>query len=832
MVNRIARSARVLQLGLLILVSVPAGIVESASGSTAAGCPLIGDGERAGAPTSLHDFLTFGQGFAAQNHGQRWLMLFDGRGFLLDPLGADWSWGLELQSYGLDGSEQEVTQPLQSEACGPTLTYVWAEGFEEWFVNDGRGLEHGFTLTERPEGLRDADDSKFIIKLAIRGDLIPSTTSDRRGLLFADAREQSCVAYTGLVAFDADGKELEAELTLRDGEPRLAVELSGARYPVTIDPVAHQAYIKASNTGAVDFFGSSIAVSGNTLVIGAGGEGSASAGVDADQSDNSAESAGAVYVFVRGQGAWSQQVYIKASNAEAYDSFGVRVSTSGDTLVVGAPGESSAATGVDGDASDNSAQSSGAAYVFVRSQGGWSEQAFLKASNTAVGDNFGYAVAVSGDTVVVSAREEGSSSVGVDGAQSNDDAPSSGAAYVFVRSGTSWSQQAYLKASNTGAGDFFGWSVAAHEDRVVIGAPHEDSPAQPAGGGPNGNSVESNGAVYVFARQGSSWEQEAVLKPVVPALGQEFGRSVAIAGDTIVVGTSDHGAHVFVESAGTWILEQILVPAVIDAADGVGYSVALDGDSIVVGAPFEDSGATGVGGDPRDDRVHSAGAAYLFLRSAGVWNEAAFLKASNTMADQFFGGSLAVSDGVVVTSAMDDSAAVGLNGDASDTSALAAGAAHAFDIPTTGIDAFCFGDSSGATCPCFNFSSAGAGCQNSSGAGAMLESSGFACVGADLLSLHMTGSVVGAPGLLMQGSIAIGAGAPLGNGLLCLVPQRQWPVRTGDNSGSVTYGPGLLSMDPSVFPGATVLYQWWYRDTANTCGNGFNYSNGLSVTWQ
>src|SRR6185436_3414152 len=137
------------------------------------------------------------------------------------------------------------------------------------------------------------------------------------------------------------------------------------------------------------------------------------------------------------------------------DSFG-RVAVSGETVVVGAPAEGSNATGVNGNQSDNSATSSGAAYIFVRNGTNWSQQAYLKASNTGAGDAFGGSVAVSGDTVLVGAWGEDSDAIGVNGNQNNNNADRAGAAYVFVRSGTNWSQQAYLKASNTGAGDAFG----------------------------------------------------------------------------------------------------------------------------------------------------------------------------------------------------------------------------------------------------------------------------------------------------------------------------------------------------------------------------------------
>src|SRR5207248_2080220 len=151
------------------------------------------------------------------------------------------------------------------------------------------------------------------------------------------------------------------------------------------------------------------------------------------------------------------------------DFFGGSVSISGDTVVVGALYEDSAATGINGNQSDNSATGSGAAYVFVRSGSTWTQQAYLKASNTGANDFFGVSVAISGNTIVAGAYGEDSAATGVNGNQADNGAVDSGAAYVFVRSGSTWTQQAYLKASNTGVSDFFGGSVAISGDTAVIG---------------------------------------------------------------------------------------------------------------------------------------------------------------------------------------------------------------------------------------------------------------------------------------------------------------------------------------------------------------------------
>ena len=194
----------------------------------------------------------------------------------------------------------------------------------------------------------------------------------------------------------------------------------------------------------------------------------------------------------------AQQAYVKASNTGSNDNFGYSVSLSGDTMVIGAPFEDSGAAGVNGNQSDNSASDSGAAYVFVRSGSSWSQQAYLKASNTGAVDSFGTSVAVSGETLAVGAYHEASSATGVNGSQGDNRASGAGAAYVFGRTGTNWTQQTYLKASNTGAFDNFGQSVAVSGDTVVVGAYGEDSGATGVNGNQSNNSVIDSGAAYVF----------------------------------------------------------------------------------------------------------------------------------------------------------------------------------------------------------------------------------------------------------------------------------------------------------------------------------------------
>jgi hypothetical protein len=218
-------------------------------------------------------------------------------------------------------------------------------------------------------------------------------------------------------------------------------------------------YLKASNAGAGDQFGISVSLSGDgdTLAVGAYLEDSGSTGINGAENNNAVNS-GAVYVFHRGNGQWSQQAYIKASNAGALDFFGFSTALSGDgdILAVGAMLEGSGASGNDGPQNNSTAQNSGAVYVFTRSDGVWSQQAYVKASTIGAGDRFGTSVALSADggTLAVSAEREDSDATGIGGDETNGDAEDSGAVYVFTRGGGLWDQQAYIKASNAGAFDF------------------------------------------------------------------------------------------------------------------------------------------------------------------------------------------------------------------------------------------------------------------------------------------------------------------------------------------------------------------------------------------
>ena len=469
---------------------------------------------------------------------------------------------------------------------------------------------------------------------------------------------------------------------------------------VTRGPIG---YLKASNTGAGDNFGTSLALSGDTLAVGAPLEDSSATGVNGAQGNDNVPASGAVYVFTRTAGVWSQQAYLKASNTDLGDRFGKSLALSGDTLAVGAPLEDSSATGVGGNQDDGGAADSGAVYVFTRTGGTWSQQAYLKASNTDAGDNFGTSVALSEGTLAVGADAEDSKATGVGGPQTDNTASASGAVYVFTRTGAAWSQQAYLKASNAEASDAFGRSIALSGDTLAVGAIGEASSATGIGGNQADNGASFSGAVYVFTRTGGTWSQQAYLKASNASAGDFFGTSVALSEGTLAVGAvgedssatgvggdqADNRAagsgavYLFTRAGAAWSQQAYLKPSNTNPSDAFGTTVALSEGALAVGAVGEDSSATGVGGDQKDDGAIGSGAVYLFTRTGAAWSQQHYLKATNTAAGHAFGGALSLAQSasgptVCIGAINEASIATGVGGNQQDGSAGQSGAVYVF----------------------------------------------------------------------------------------------------------------------------------------------------------
>lgn len=481
------------------------------------------------------------------------------------------------------------------------------------------------------------------------------------------------------------------------------------------DAIGH---FKASNPHFRAEFGNSLAISsdGTTMAVGAPLERSLATGIDGDQSDAGAVQAGAVYVFVRAGNAWVQQAYVKASNTHPNpafpgDRFGqtVALSADGSVLAVGAEFEDSNATGVGGNQVDESAPNAGAVYVFGRTGTVWSQQAYIKASNTGAGDHFGgsqLVLSADGRTLAAGANGEDSSARGVNGT-GTDNQESSGAVYVFARPADVWQQQAYIKASNTGTFDGFGFSLALAADgnTLAVSAPGEDSTATGANGDQNSDLAVDSGAVYVFGRAGTNWSQQAYLKASNTQEGDAFGFAVALSGDgsTLAVGAinedsggaaagenddsaEDAGAvYVFARAANNvWApREAYLKASNSDTGDVFGITVALsaDGQTLVVGAMQERSLATGIGGDETDNAGNAVGAAYVFKRAGASWSQHAYLKPSNSATAARFARTVAISAdaSVLAVGALgEDSNAPGINGDETTGSGTFSGAVYLY----------------------------------------------------------------------------------------------------------------------------------------------------------
>ena len=477
----------------------------------------------------------------------------------------------------------------------------------EWIVNGPLGLQHGFTLMEEP-GV-PGHGAPLTLALALAGNLAAQVDEDGRGLTLAGADGMAVLRYAGLAAYDAAGRTLPAWLEIQDQQLLVRVDDARARYPLVIDPFVQRAKLTASDGVAKDRFGTSVAVDGDTVVVGA----------DRDDSER-----GAAYVFVKPAAGWATTstyaAKLTASDRAEDDNLGIGVAISGDTVVVGASGDE-----VD----------TGAAYVFVKPPGGWggtiNEIAKLTSSDSEVNDRLGRSVAISGDTVVVGAE-------GDEGYR--------GAAYVFVKPPGGWTtntEDGKLMAFEREYPDMFGYSVAISGDTVVAGAYGDDS---------------IRGSAYVFVKPPGGWSgaitaENAKLVASDGAAGDWLGYSAAISGDTVVAGarheSSNKGtAYVFVRPlSGGWS-GTISHTAKLTASDGVGGdffgdSVAVDGDRVAVGAGVDDGGR---------------GSAYVFVKPLfGGWadgTENIKLTASDGAVNAYFGSSAALSGGTLVVGAYGD----------------------------------------------------------------------------------------------------------------------------------------------------------------------------------
>jgi len=429
-------------------------------------------------------------------------------------------------------------------------------------------------------------------------DVAPHSMSEMRGIRFAsgnspttgpirlsDFRNQTITLtfdeQAKIQASDKQGSDFFGTVAISENGNTAIVGVSspitghaaGAAYIFTRSGTSwtQQQKIQASDKQQDDYFGSSVSISsdGNTALVGASSE------------DTGGSAAGAAYIFTRSGTSWTQRAKIQASDKQQHDFFGnsVSISSDGNTALVGATYE------------DTGGTNAGAAYIFARSGTTWSQQAKIQASDKQQNDVFGFSVSISsdGNTALVGAAYKGGYA---------------GAAYIFTRSGTSWTQRAKIQASDKQGSDLFGYSASISGDgnTALVGAIYEDTGGADAG------------AAYIFTRSGTSWTQQTKIQASDKQEGDNFGWFVSISddGNTASVGAFREGtghpfdregaAYIFTRSGTSWTQKAKIQASDIQGGDQFGYCVGMSGDgrTAIVGAPEEDTGGS------------NAGAAYIY----------------------------------------------------------------------------------------------------------------------------------------------------------------------------------------------------------------------------
>ena len=388
---------------------------------------------------------------------------------------------------------------------------------------------------------------------------------------------------------------------------------------VTLTAQLEKAKLVPSDGYSGDRFGFSVAISGDYAIAGAY--------YDADNGSSS----GSAYIFQRSGTDWIELTKLTPADGYIGDRFGVSVAISGDYAIVGAHND------------DDNGRDSGSAYIFQRSgTDEWIEQDKLLPSDGYNYDHFGFSVAISGDYAIVGAYHD----------YDDNNGTNSGSAYIFQRSGSSWTELAKLVPSDGYFNDYFGYSVDISGDYTIVGASRDD------------DSGSDSGSAYIFQRSGTEWIELSKITPADGYTDDRFGVSVAISGDYTIVGASrdddsgsDSGsAYIFQRSDSEWTEQTKLTPADGYSYDNFGYSVAIRGDYAIVGAHYD------------DDNGSSSGSAYIFQRSGSYWIEKAKLTPSDGSSSDNFGYSVAISD---------DYAIVGAHGD--DDNGSDSGSAYIFD---------------------------------------------------------------------------------------------------------------------------------------------------------
>ena len=543
-----------------------------------------------------------GKGFRfCDSTGRQWSADFNSAGMKVASQSSAWKMSLRTYGYGTALKTFSRSSPT---AERNRIEYRRGS-VTEWYVNGPAGLEQGFTF-DRP--IAEGGNRPLTISLALTGKLRPLLNENRDEVSLVDSRGEVHWRYSGLLAYDSDGKELKSSLHLLGSDLLIQIDDRDAHYPIVVDPWIQTAELASSDGAANDEFGWSAGISGNTIVVGA-----------PFHTVGSHTQQGAAYVFVMPDGGWgnmNETAELMASDGSANDYFGSSVAVSGGTIVVGADG-----------ATINGNPHQGAAYVFVEPNGGWkdtTETAKIAASDGYVGDDFGASAAISGNTIAVGAPY----------AYINGNSEQ-GAAYVFVQPQGGWTnmtQTAKVTASDGAANDILGNAIAIDGQTVVVGA-----------SGANVAGAQSAGAAYVFVQPQGGWTNMTETGKLTASDSMPsdfFGASVSISGNTIAVGApSDFtgAAYVFVQPQSGWA--NMTQTAELGASGFssqllLGTSVATNGSAVVAGAV-----GAAAGKNPYQ------GVLFIFVESRAGWtNEYQYAQQSSSdgAAGDYFGHALAL----------------------------------------------------------------------------------------------------------------------------------------------------------------------------------------------
>ncbi len=413
---------------------------------------------------------------------------------------------------------------------------------------------------------------------------------------------------TILTAFQSTGERVSGRCVSMPLQRR--IQIDAALATLLIVEACEVQKLTASDAGAGDEFGEAVAIDGGVAVVGARLDDD----VDTD--------AGAAYVYRPTGTTWGGEVKLFAADAEAGDEFGGAVAIDGDVILVGAPEDTHGGN-----------TGAGSAYVFRWDGFSWTQEQKLTASDAAANDVFGGAVAIDGDLAVVAAFNKISGVI-----------PGAGAVYLFRWDGNTWSQEDKLTAFDPFNYDNFGISVSVSGDFVAAASPNDDDDGS------------GSGSVYVFRRSGGSWSLDDKLTAFDAAGGDHFGRSVSLVGSNLMVGTdgdddidTDAGSvYHFERIASTWTEQQELYASDATAGDNFGRSVSMSGNRVVIGAYRQDEAAS------------NAGAAYVFRRPA-AWVEDVKLTASDAADEDRFGDAVAMSGEYVIAGVRKDDHAAGVD---------------------------------------------------------------------------------------------------------------------------------------------------------------------------